>query len=145
MRSSFLFTPGLLLISSFAIAQNKAIYTSKAYTVYPDRIVQGKYTAKAVSATELTSDYRSPANRYKSPVVEFKFSINGKDNEMVPGNNHHFSCIAQSNETPAIKFGETWSDKKVVPHDTYLKPATQFKIRLDMRAVLKAFKDQGHY
>ncbi|MGZ3810240.1 MAG: alpha-L-rhamnosidase-related protein [Mucilaginibacter sp.] len=145
MRSSFLFTPGLLLISSFAIAQNKAIYTSKAYTVYPDRIVQGKYTAKAVSATELTSDYRSPANRYKSPVVEFKFSINGKDNEMVPGNNHHFSCIAQSNETPAIKFGETWSDKKVVPHDTYLKPATQFKIRLDMRAVLKAFKDQGYY
>ncbi|MGZ3752447.1 MAG: alpha-L-rhamnosidase-related protein, partial [Mucilaginibacter sp.] len=109
------------------------------------RIVQGKYTAKAVSATELTSDYRSPANRYKSPVVEFKFSINGKDNEMVPGNNHHFSCIAQSNETPAIKFGETWSDKKVVPHDTYLKPATQFKIRLDMRAVLKAFKDQGYY
>src|SRR4051794_28186512 len=102
MRSSYLFIPGLLMLCSYGMAQNKPIYTSKAYTVYPDRVVQGKYTAKAVSATELTSDYRSPANMFKSPVVEFKFSINGKDNEMVPGNNHHYSCLAQSNETPAI-------------------------------------------
>src|SRR5258708_15644762 len=112
MRFSHFFIPGLLLICNFSMAQNnKPIYSSKAYTIYPDRVVQGKYTAKAISATELTSDYRSPANMFRSPVVEFKFSINGKDNEMSSGVNHHYNCIAQANETPLIKFGEAYNDK----------------------------------
>jgi len=135
-----------LLLSSAAIAQNnKPIYTSKAYTVYPDRVVQGKFTAKAISSTSLTSDYRSPANMFKSPVVEFKFSINGKDNELTPGVNHHFTCLAQANETPVIKFGEPDKVQKAVPATIFLKPSTQIKIRLDMSPVLKAFKEQGFY
>jgi hypothetical protein len=128
------------------MAQNsKPIYSSNAYTIFSDRVVQGKYTAKATSATELTSDYRSPANMFKSPVIDFKFSINGKDNELPSGNDHHYTFVNQSNETPLLKFGEPYSDKKAVPPDTYLKPSTRFKIRLDMRAVLNAFKDQGYY
>ena len=103
MKYPFFFIFILLVIGSNVNAQTgKPIYSSKAYTIYPDRVVQGKYTAKAISATELTSDYRSPANLYKSPVIDFKFSINGKDNEMVSGNDHHFACTALSNETPLI-------------------------------------------
>ncbi|MDB5111381.1 MAG: Cycloisomaltooligosaccharide glucanotransferase precursor, partial [Mucilaginibacter sp.] len=146
MRYSCFFIPALLLLYCNSMAQsNKPIYSSKAYTVFPDRVVQGKYTAKANSATELTSDYRSPANMFKSPVIDFKFSINGKDNELPSGNDHHYTCVSQFNETPVLKFGEPYADKKAVPPDTYLKPSTQFKLRLDMCAVLKAFKDQGYY
>jgi hypothetical protein len=146
MKYSCVFISGLLLTCGYSSAQNsKPIYYSKAYSVYPDRVVQGKYTAKAISATGLTSDYCSPANLYKSPVVDFKFSINGKDNEMVSGNDHHFNCISQANETPLIKFGEPYADQNKAPQGSYLKPSTQFKIRLDMRQVLKAFKDQGFY
>ena len=106
MKRSIAIIGGLMLLSGYAIGQNnKAIYSSKAYTVYPDRVVQGKYTAKATSVTSLTSDYSSPANMFKSPVIEFKFSINGKDNEMTAGVNHHFTCLTQNNETPVIKFG----------------------------------------
>jgi hypothetical protein len=136
----------LLLVGSYASAQNdKAIYHSKAFTVYPDKVVQGKYTAKALSATELTSDYRSPANLYKSAVIAFKFSINGKDNEMTSGVDHHFTCTAQMNETPVIKFGGNDPVAKAPVNDVYLKSATQIKIRVDMRAVLTAFKEQGYY
>ena len=146
MRFSHFSIFGLLLMSGSAMAQNdKTIYNSKAYTVYPDRVVQGKYRANAVSVTELTSDYRSPANMFKSPVVEFKFSINGKDNEMVSGVNHHYVCTDQSNETPLIQFGKVNAEAKSAKDGIYLKPSTQFKIRLDMRAVLKEFKDQGYY
>jgi len=136
----------LLLFGTSAIAQNnKPVYSSKAYTIYPDRVVQGKYTAKATSSTSLTSDYRSPANMFKSPVIEFKFSINGKDNEMTAGINHHFICLAQVNETPVMKFGEPDKAQKAIPATTFLKPSTQIKIRLDMRPVLKAFKEHGFY
>jgi len=146
MRTSIKILSGLLLFCGYAMGQTaQPIYSSAAYSVYPDKIVQGKYTAKAISATELTSDYRSPANLYKSPVVEFKFSINGKDNEMSAGVNHHFACTTQVNETPVITFGENISDQKTAPANTYLKASTQFKIRLDMRPVLKAFKEQGFF
>jgi Bacterial alpha-L-rhamnosidase 6 hairpin glycosidase domain len=63
MKYSFAFIMCLLLISGNSLAQNnKAIYTSKAYTVYPDRVVQGKYTARAISETELVSDYQSSSS-----------------------------------------------------------------------------------
>jgi len=136
----------LVLIGGYAVAQdNKPIYSSKAYTIYPDKVVQGKYTAKAISATELISDYSSPANLFKSPVIEFKFSINGKDNEMPAGINHYYSCTNQENVTPLLSFGDAHAEEKTQPEDIYLKASTQFKIRLDMRPVLKAFKDQGYY
>jgi len=146
MRYHLLISCGLLLAGGFGYAQNsKPLYRSKTYTIYPDHVVQGKYTARALSATELTSDYQSPANLYKSPVVDFKFSINGKDNEMVSGNDHHFNAIAQTNETPLIVFGQGYADHKVVPAGAYLRPSTVFKIRLDMRPVFNAFKAKGYY
>ncbi|HEX8019658.1 glycogen debranching protein [Mucilaginibacter sp.] len=136
----------LLLNVGYVSAQSsKPVYASKAYTIYPDRVVQGKYTAIAASPTDLQSNYQSPANLYKSPVVDFKFSINGKDNEMPSGNDHHFICPAQNNETPLIRFGEPDADKKIASAGAYLKPSTQFKIRVDMRAVLEAFKAKGYY
>ncbi|CAN5194324.1 hypothetical protein BH09BAC6_BH09BAC6_10000 [soil metagenome] len=136
----------LLLAVFCANAQSsKPIFSSKAYTIYPDRVVQGKYTATALSPTSLESNYQSPANLYKSPVVEFKFSINGKDNEMTAGVNHHFACVSQNNQTPLIKFGERDAADKTAPAGFYLKPSTGFKIRLDMRAVLNDFNTKGFY
>ncbi|RZJ58673.1 MAG: hypothetical protein EOO58_04810, partial [Hymenobacter sp.] len=63
----------------------RPVWQSAAYTIFPDSVVQGQYHARALSATELTSNYRSPANAFQSPHIAFKFSINGKDNELAPG------------------------------------------------------------
>jgi hypothetical protein len=147
MKTRLAFFVFLLFPAVYTLAQNsKPIYASKAYSIYADKVVQGKFTAKALSATELTSNYASPANMFKSPVIEFKFSINGKDNEMVVGKNHYYYCQGQVNETPVIVFGQPDAGAKPqAKGDVYLKASTQLKIRLDMRPVLKAFKAQGYY
>ncbi|GAC1587903.1 MAG: hypothetical protein NVS3B25_04200 [Hymenobacter sp.] len=125
------------------------IWQSDAYTLYPDRVVQGKFEARALSATELVSNYQSPANETQSPRVEFKFSLNGKDNEMTPGLNHLLIAVPQPGggaiETPPIVFGQRYQDATPVPAATYLNPSTPVKIRLDLRPVLAAFKKQGFY
>ncbi len=56
----------------------------------------------------MSSDYQSPANLFKSSLVTFKFSINGKDNEMLSGKDHAFNIVAVNGyaETPLISFGE---------------------------------------
>lgn len=136
-----------MLSTALCSAQEKTIYKAKAYTVYADKVVQGNNKATALSDTEITSNYRSPADEFQSPVIDFKFSINGKDNEMIPDRNHHFSCIASNgiNETPIIKFGQQSVDHRPIPPKTYLKPGSTLKIRLDMCDVFEAFKKQGYY
>lgn len=115
--------------------------------MYRDSVVQGEYVARALSHTELTSNYKSPANAFLSPRVTFKFAINGRDNEMVSGQDHHFSCLASDGScvTPVITFGQQYNDKAEVPNDVYLAPNTEMKVRLDMRPVLQAFEKQGYY
>jgi len=125
------------------------IYQSGTFALYRDSIVQGPYTAKAVSRTHIVSSYQSPANAFQSPRVEFKFSLNGKDNELPTGQNHMLVALPPAGgemlETPVIVFGQQYVDATPVPADTYLAPNTKLKIRLDLRPVLTAFKTQGYY
>lgn len=124
-------------------------WQSKAYSLYPDSVVQGAYHARALSATELTSNYQSLAHAFVSPQVAFKFSINGKDNELPVGQDNLFLAVPGAGggalETPVIVFGQRYVDPRPVPNEVYLAPNTQLKIRLDMRPVLDAFKKQGYY
>jgi hypothetical protein len=135
-----------LAAASHAQDATKAVWSSPAYQVYPGKIVQGKYTAKALSATEMRSDYQSPANLFKSSLITFKFSINGKDNEMLSGKDHAFNIVAENGnaETPLIVFGK---QLKPAPgaKEQYLAPNTKLRLRLDMREVLASFNTKGYY
>lgn len=124
----------------------KPVWSSPAYQVYPDKVVQGKYSARAISSTEMSSDYQSPANLFKSSMISFKFSINGKDNEMLSGKDHAFNIVARNGyaETPLIRFGRQLKPA-AGEKEQYLAPNTLLKLRLDMREVLASFKNKGYY
>ncbi len=124
------------------------LYQNKKFALYNDSVVQGDYTAKALSETELTSNYESAANKFKSNDISFKFSINGKDNEMPSGKDHHFICQAKDgNEcaTPTIKFGTQLIENLNQKDKSYLAPNTKFKVSVDMNDVFNAFATQGFY
>lgn len=143
MRNYFLLL-SLIPFAMSASAQNKqVIFKSQKFTIYKDKVVQGKNEAKVLSSDEIVSNFQSQANIQISPVVDFKFSINGKDNEMVSGTDHHFLCSDGNNVTPIIKFGQ--ASKTEPKTKGNLKPGTVLKIRLDMRDVLTAFKSQGYF
>ncbi len=122
-----------------------AIWQSEAYTIYPDSVVQGEHVARVISRTEMTTDYKSPANAFQSPRITFKFAINGRDNEMKSGTDHYFNCLSGSCQTPVITFGQQFTDPSEIPNDAYLSPNTEMTVRLDMRPVLQAFEKHGVY
>lgn len=126
---------------------DKPIYTSNAFSIFSNRVIQGKYTATALSTSEIQSDYQSQATAFKNPRISFKFSINGLDNEMFPGVNHEFVCLSEngSSETPLITFGNQYIDQQTIPAKTYLRANTKLKIRLDMRPVFSQFEKYGYY
>ena len=125
------------------------VWRSEQYALYRDSVVQGPHVARALSRTELTSNYQSPANAFQNPQVAFKFSLNGKDNEMEPGQDHLVVALPRAGtrmvETPVLTFGQRYVDPAPVPADTYLPANTQLRIRLDLRPVLAALKKQGYY
>lgn len=135
----------LMIITAAANAQkNDVIWKTKAYTIYSDSVVQGSYVARALSATEIVSNYQSPANLFQPTKIAFKFSINGKDNEMQPGTDHHFNVMNGIAETPVIKFGTPLKDA-TGESKTYLSPDTKLTIRVDMNTMLDDFKTKGYF
>ncbi len=150
MKYRFATCPLLLLLqfSSTSMAQQSPVFKNNAYTLYPDRIVQQNFVATALSGTQITSNYQSPTNEFQSPEIIFKFSINRKDNEMKPGMNHRFNCIAAAGGsciTPLIKFGTPYTDAGKIADKIYLLPDTKLTVRVDMREVIAAFKKDGYY
>ena len=47
----------VILVVSASAQTSKPIYQTAHYSVYPDRVVEGTHTAKALSSTELVSNY----------------------------------------------------------------------------------------
>ena len=121
------------------------IYQSPAFSIYPDKVIQGKNEAFALSSTHLKSNYKSPANEFQSADIIFKFAINGRDNEMLSGKDHRFTVDAKNGmaETPIIKFGTQFNQTSA--GTKFLTPNTSLKIRLDLRDVLQQFRERGFY
>lgn len=122
-----------------------AIFECDSFAVYTDSVVQGPYTARAVSATEIVTNYRSADAAASSPVARFRFSINSRDNELPSGNDH--VALVTAKDAPIYTFGSTEgniADDAAVSNDT-LPVNTPWTVRLDMRPVLRSFDRNGYF
>ncbi len=124
----------------------QVLYHSKEYTVYSNKVIQGKFSGVARHPHSLVSNYVKLARNCHSRGVMFKFSLNGRDNELPPYI-HHYQVLYPEHgyvESPVIRFGEQYHDQDEGGEDA-LEPDTSFKIKLDLSPVLKAFEEQGYY
>jgi len=145
LKNQFL---GLLFVglAPIASAQNTPVYQSKAFSIYPDRVVQGDFIARATSATELVSNYRSPEADKYSPTIQFKFSINSRDNEMLPGKNHTITLLPVNGKcVTEVEFGKQLIEVNKLAEKTNLPENTVWTIKLDMRKVFGSFEKNGFY
>lgn len=134
----------LFLLCAAAFAQTgKPIYQTEAYTLYKDAVQQQQFIARAISSTELKSNYQSPQQLSVSSKIIFKFSINGKDNEMTPGVDHQFNFAGNSKQTPIIRFGSQL--KFDDSNETTVPPDSPLTIRLDLREVLAQIQSKGYF
>ena len=135
----------LLCVTQWQLSA-QAIYQSKAYSIYPDRVTQGNFTAKVLSPTEMWSDYRSPEAEKYCPKIQFKFSINCRDNEMKSGTDHSVVLHPENGKCVSnLIFGEQLADNKSISSESNLPRNTAWTIRLDMHPVFDAFKKSGFY
>lgn len=126
--------------------KDKPLYTSDAFTVFPDRVEQGEFKATALNPQHLVSDYVSLKAEI-DPVIQFKFSINGRDNELAFGVNHEANIFPDDDDIVVLDltFGQKSTLRTGKGSSQPLPPNTKVSFRVDFTAVLKAFEDKGYY
>lgn len=129
-----------MAIASTAGAQPKTV----PYTITDTSVVQGPFTAVAVTRERLETNYpRAPLE------VMFKFSINGADNEFPPGTDHMIYVRPRSGKitTPIYQFGRTDPARTPLPDESppSEEGTAEVTFRLDMRPVLTSFRARGAY
>lgn len=140
-----LFASVLLLTGS--IAAQDAIYKSDSFTLYPDRVTQGKYEGRAVSNKEIHSTYKSPFKRLTPNFVNMKFSINGLDNERPAGQDHSF-YFTPTDGKDTVDFVFAVADAPMEAPSSSggtLSEETDLLVRVDMRGVIREFRENGFY
>ncbi len=139
----------LLFVATFSSCRKKekVLYQSPEFTVYSDRVVQDSFVAKALSDTHMVTNYKSPAKQAFSPLLQFKFSINGKDNELDFNVNHEADLSPTGNQPVVINavFGKRSELSPEHQSAVNLPENTKVQFNLDMRPVLNAFKTKGYY
>jgi len=125
----------------------KPIIKNSSFSIYPDRVEQNGFVSKAQDASTLLTDYVSTSNFYTSPNLDFKFSINGLDNELNYDLYHHANIAPVGNETVVLDvvFGQPGTHRNYGKSSETLPRNTNVLFRVDMRAVLKSFKEKGYF
>ena len=134
---------GLILLAASCANTPRELYTSKNFTIYKDRVVQGNNEAVVHSATFISSNYQSTASKIFPRRVNFKFSINEKDMEMKSGLDHTV-IIGTEHQSPVIKFG-TKIISGTENQDKFLPANYTYTFRADMSEVMKQFSQKGYY
>jgi len=133
----------LLLMAPPSAAQT--IYQSDAYQVTDTSVVQGDFEAIAESRTRITSTYQR-----ERTAVNFKFSLNGIDNERVSGDDRRIRLdpVGGLFRTPVYVFGGRPDDPLPQPERITRRAETDaFTVvfRVDLRPVLRSFRETGVY
>ncbi len=135
---------GLLL--SACSGNRKAIYESDAYSIFHDRVIQGEFEAVALSPFEVSSNYRSQESLRYSPTLQFKFSINSRDNEMPSGKDHVVTLQPVDEKViTTVEFGQQLIQTKTLKENDNLPENTEWTVRLDLRKVKSDFEKQGFF
>lgn len=124
--------------------KTNSIYQTDSYKLYHDRVNQGDFNATAHSRKHIESNYYTD-----KIVLEFKFSINGDDNESGWGMSRRirFDNDFTKFTTDTFVFGKDDTlihDYQAVDKNPENK-STTISFQLDMNQVIETFKQDGYF
>jgi len=137
----------LLLLITACASENQVslLYSNSEFQFYYDKIIEGDYTAIAISDNQISSNYDSPDKI--STNLEIRFGINGLDNEFPKGISHKIIVdqTTKSSLTDTIVFGQKYVNDYDTKQISYFKKGAKVRFFLDFRNVIKDFNALGYY
>ncbi|MGN1246424.1 MAG: hypothetical protein ACI4UN_07295, partial [Muribaculaceae bacterium] len=115
------------------------ISQNDVFTVTVDSVVQGKWVAVAKSPLLIESNYRSPRETDVSSLLEFRLSLNSRDNELLVGKAHY----AFIGTDTTVTFGVAQPKPAVAAKP--LANNVEWTLRVDISDILESFDSHGFY
>ncbi|HEX2092591.1 MAG TPA: hypothetical protein VHG28_09330 [Longimicrobiaceae bacterium] len=135
-----------VLVASWtaALPAQSELYRSDAFVVTDTSVRQGRFTAVALSRDTIVSTYPRSGRE-----MHFRFSLNGQDNEFRSGTEHTLYIRPRDGRivSPLYVFGEEQPPYLPTPEasESSEEGIAQVTIRLDLRHVLRSFRETGSY
>ncbi|MCC6551332.1 MAG: glycogen debranching protein [Ignavibacteriaceae bacterium] len=141
----------MFIAAAVIYPQKQPIYQNSSYSIYPESVVQGEYSAQVKSEGSIVSNYLPAFSGGLDRNLIFKFSINGFDNERPPGLDHR--VLLNPNQggfvTPVYTFGRsTEADTVLEDGPEYpIAPNEKFQVvfRVNMNEVLASLQTEGSF
>src|SRR5512133_516115 len=134
----------MALVASAPAAARAQLYRSSSFVVTDSSVRQGRFEAVARSRDTIVSTYPRAARE-----VRFRFSLNSVDNEFRPGTEHTIYIRPRNGAltTPVYTFGVEGEPNLPTPEQSASSEegVARTTFRLDLRPVLRAFRDSGVY
>lgn len=118
---------------------NDVISQNEVYTVTADSVVQGKWVAVAKSPLEIESSYRSPRETDVQNLLEFRLSLNSRDNELLGGQAHYATVGSDTTVQFGVPQAKPTDASQPLAHDV------KWTLRVDISDILESFDNQGFY
>ncbi len=135
----------IALISLLMVLLVSCERTGSPYKINSTSVIEGEYSARALSPTQLISSYPMVMDTSIPQPILFKLSLNGEDNEAGFGMDHQLIVPQGISEfyAPTLKFG----GPSIIPPGTppAMDKATNVHFRVDIRPILQAFEEQNYY
>lgn len=134
----------VMVMDAGSAGAQRVLYRSGAFTVTDTSVRQGRFEAVATSRDRIVSSYPRSGRE-----MQFRFSLNGLDNEFRPGTQHTVYIRPTSGRivSPVYVFGEESPPAMPTPEAfaTSEEGVAQVTLRLDLRQVLRSFEQTGSY
>ena len=139
--SCFLATLGISC-NNQKLPDSNYIEKNDIYYVTGDSVVQGDFVATAISDTEVITNYASPADEAPSPLIEFRLSLNSRDNELIPGQTHY--TIVGTDTIIPLGIPAT-AKPMLAPGTKPLDKNAEWMLKVNVAPLIKSFKEKGIY
>lgn len=124
--------------------EEKTLYQSDTYQLTNYAVSQGEYKARVVSPTEIRSNYFNEPRE-----LQFKFALNGIDNEMGYGVDHTIRLYPDSTGNvvlPPIRFGEQLIQmEENATRSAFLEPNVRVTFQVDLNPVFEEITKNKFY
>lgn len=118
------------------------ITQNERFTVGPDMVIDGEWTARAMSGTHLVTSYEPPLGDSVPAVIKVRLAINRHDNELRPGEYHYIDLTGDA-ENHIVK--ACVADKKRFSSPPKIECPKELRLKIDLTTIKNAMSEKGFF
>lgn len=132
----------MLVACGQSTMRNDVIVENENYIVTADSVVEGQWSAKALSDTHIITNYPTATADSIPNIIKVRLAINCRDNELLPAS-YHYIDLDNTTDTTVIKVCHPDTVKREPTHNIARPQSLKFMV--DLSEMKTALNGKGYF